>query len=382
MTSTKDAVRVLALCAVIASALPLVYRFFSSPVAGIPLAAALLGLVYFVLMDARTSLTGELYARRLGTVNAALLIFTLAFPFLLFALYKFVRPARDIPFGLITTIFVKPTVYVAYVLAVLAITRQRFGSLNLDRVWLTALAVALYSSTVFWLAASAPWSVGFSLGASGGVPIVALAVYAALLPLCFVMPSGSAVAIRQSKVLNSGLRAWCSLMLAAIVIWGVASELLKFTSNYELMRKFSTLGFWLAPIASVFPLILLTLCYRLWVAAGHPGDRGTAKITGTILVVVIAACAGISTLVSIGNLLIWFPLSSWQTLNKVASILRGFELWALMLLPLVIARLLASPAGSMGNAASGPDPKPQTPRAFGTRRPAQILAPSSVTRPG
>ena len=344
----RDAFRVLLVCGVIASVLPFVYPYFSYLIYGIPVGLALAGLAYFVLIDAKSSLTGEAFARRLGKVNAALLIFTFAFPFMLFAFFKLVNPSRDAPIGLVITLMIKPIVYVAYVLAVLAITRQRMASLNLDRTWLIALAITLYSLTVFWLTASAPWSVGFSLGASGGVPNPAIAIYAALLPLCLVVAAGSSAEARQRKVLDSRLRTICAVILSAIVILGVGHEwLTKFTSNYELMRISAQLSFWLAPLVAAFPLAILVLCFRLWDAAGRPGDGSQAKTLAAIIASAIGAIAVLNTAVFFLSLVWSFSFPAWRTVYSFTAVLRVFELWGLMLLPLVIAWMLRSANGAI-----------------------------------
>ena len=284
MGDNKYLVRVTGIFVILGAilAIPLLNHLLFTPLFGPLIALAAAALIYLLLTENRTSVTGEVYALRLGKANAALLIFTFGWPFLLFGLYKLVSPGRDIPFGFIATTIVKPYVYLFYVIAVLSVTKKRLRSLNLDSSWLVVLAFPMFSSVVFWLAASAPWSVSFALGAVGGIPDVLLAIYTVLIALCLAAPAGSNIETRQREVLNSPLRHFCSVLLLTIVIYHVANDIVRTTSNYELWSVFSRIGSYLAPLSAAFRLAAIALCYQLWVAAGRPGEHPSVKVRSCI----------------------------------------------------------------------------------------------------
>ncbi len=343
MTDKQAVLRVASLFAVAGAFLPFLYLFVFSPIFGPIIGIAFLGMAYLVLSESKTSLTGEAFARRLGRANVALLIFTFAWPILLFGLYKLVSPGRDIPFGFIASIFVKPAVYVAYVIAVLAITKKRLGSLRLEASWLIVLAVAMYSTIVFWLSASAPWSVSFALGSVGGIPSASLAIYSALIALTLVSPAGSEEGLRQRAVLDSPLRTFCSVMLATIVILHVGGQLLSTTSNYDLMRFMMNVEGWIAPLTSAFRIAMLALCYQLWVAAGRPGEDKPVIWVAKAITVVLAASATYSFILSVIITAIYltqFQVPGIEKAGNLGAYLRMAELLGLMLMPLAIARLL------------------------------------------
>jgi uncharacterized membrane protein YhaH (DUF805 family) len=280
---------------------------------------------------------GNSFARAIGRCNAALLAVTFAWPFLLYAVL--------VPFGapgiaaMVVSLFLKPVIFLIFVVCVVAICKRRLRAVGLSNWWLVGLALMLLAGTQFWMAASAPWSVGFSIGYMGGVPSTAATAFAALAALCFA-PTNVEPAWSNSKY----LKFFFSGLVVATMLQVAEQLLLYFTVNYSLMHAANTASFFASPFMYAAPIICALLGYRWWMENGRTGLATRAHSIVSAMTWFVLVSALVLTVVNAAMIPVYLTgvrLDSLARVFQIIDMVRPLQLVVLMLLPLAIGKMLA-----------------------------------------
>jgi hypothetical protein len=288
----------------------------------------------------------EEFANALCWRNAALLALTLGWPFMLMTLTRSRACAVDScgAVALVFSMYLKPLIYLGFVVSLVGPVLRRLRDVAVPRWYLIPLLLLLLQGGGFWLAASAPWSVAFVFGLSGGVTPVVLASFAFLTFFAFASPQYAD--IRSFRI--------PSMLLIA----SAALTALPFAFAYSGVALFSgprsgavmALLFWPYWVLDVVPAVLAVLAFReLGQSADTRGAIGKATLVLGSLMVAAAAIALMSSIFAMASRF-FVDRSSSASLNieAVASYARLAELIILMLLPFLSRLYFKDDAAHVG----------------------------------
>ena len=218
--------------------------------------------------------TKEGFATALARRNIVLLALTFGWPFMLYAvMWQFGLHGIA---GFAISLYLKPVIYIVFLLFVVAICRSRFKDIGLSYWWLALLAMLLLLGLVFWTVASAPWSVGFALGAMGGIPPSAIASFSCLAALC-VLPSGY---FKGPVPLTSGRKRNPApalvILLALCLVSEIAWLAISFTTRFDVMTIIARARSWVSPAFDAIPIIIGMCIYRE--ITTQPSQSGATRL--------------------------------------------------------------------------------------------------------
>lgn len=332
---------------------------------------------------------GADFADALGWRNAVLLVATLSWPFLLGSAVS-ATSCRNVggacgALALVLSLYVKPFVYLIFLATLLPWTIRRWRDAGLPRLLRIPLVAMLVMGKGFWLVASAPWSVGFVVGAGGGVAPVVPAGFACLLALA-CLRTWPSVDGRSKRELSSWVWLATGLYLAVLLFQGFAAAYahkLILANPHDAGAKLSSVLIVSTVLAGIrrivenlLPLAAAIVAAKEWHDAGRPGEGSLAVRIATAGAGFVAVASVILLIVDLVNVGVLVPMPTGglpngshpasalaQVVLPVANAIRIAELMVLMLLPFAVSPILGG-----SSAASAPEPvRPQ----YGEPTPAQ-----------
>ena len=342
-------------------------------------------------------LDGADYATRLGWRNVTLVALTLGWPLLLGGFFS-AAACRGPGCGVLAlalSLYVKPLVYIIFVLSLLPIVVPRLRDAGVSRFMLLPLGALLLTGIGFWTIASAPWSVGFMLGAIGplgGVPPVVTAAFAVLVALAFLQP-------HLGEWSDDRFPTWLRLFVgatAAVVLLNLGSAGWAYANPKTALGLLAAGG--TAPIMvlaraqtlllDAVPLVAVVVCYRQWEEAGRPGSgdveygivaAGGALVAAASVAIVCADLAGYLSAFGQASSIapprpglakgVSGPANGLALLQVAKSWLHLIQIVALLLLPFAVAGLLDGDGGAPLPSVGGGAP-PSSPSVLAPRRDA------------
>ena len=171
------------------------------------------------------------FAAAAGWVNALFVGVTIAFPFLLYGLLS-ISGCRSTggacgALGLVLAIWIKPMIYLAYVLSFLGLAARRLRDASLPAALAFGLFVLMLSDLQWGIVMGAPWSVGFATGYGGGLPLSLMAGLACVGALS-LLPPLSSNAERDRRTLSPA----AFVLLALLMLVAISSLISVFNSMF------------------------------------------------------------------------------------------------------------------------------------------------------
>lgn len=349
-----------------------------------------------------SSASGAQFARGLAWRNIALLSLTFGWPFLLAAIVD-VSGCRGVggacgAVAFVATIYLKPLVFIAFMLSLLPLTTCRLRDARLSYALVLPLGLILLVTIGFWIIASVPMSIGFWLGSIGqGVPGTVPASFACLLALSFVRAGATlprpVIALLAVICVNLLLT-----VLPMLLIW-----LLPISVTMALLGSAMKLAPALMPwgvldrlLIDTLPVVMVGFCYLEW---QRDSKRSQPSGPGWLL-----AAAGVIVIVAAGVILVADVILAFNsggalgvlaaasrpgaanapgvgTMLQVLQVQNGFriaQVLILMLAPVVVAVFLNGSAAPEGAPTHGQGPalgKPGGPAPGPGRRRAGTIQP-------
>ncbi len=323
------------------------------------------------------------FAAAAGWVNALFVGVTIAFPFLLYWLLSISGCQRVGgacgALGLVLAIYIKPMIYIAYVLSFLGLAWRRLRDAGLPSVLALGLFVLMLSDVQWGLVMGSPWSVGFATGFRGGFPRALMAGLACVAALSMLPAWGSggshAVAGEDGRrtlspaamglIVLMMIVAVASLITIATTMFGgmIVWYRLLYAGPFSFIHQPASLA------VAATPLLIVPLCYREWLAMGRPGNGSPWAAAIAVCVAIIAVGSAVGVVLGAWT---WVAQllgirGGWQTVTAILNWTAMPELLALLVLPWLLRFLPAAPAASTEPAAPPPRGTQPGPVAFGRR---------------
>ncbi len=300
----------------------------------------------------------EDYSKALGWRNVALLVLTLGWPFMLFTLARSTNCAMDTcgAVSFVFSLYLKPLIYFGFITSLVAPILRRLRDMEMPRWYVAPLLLLLSQGIDFWLVASAPWSVAFAFGSSGGVTPVVVTGFAFLTFFAFASP-------RDAD--SRSFRALSMLLIASLLL----PALPVFVAYASILPHRAPLSMFVITILSLpellldlVPAILAVLALRE--LGPTPARRDAIGKAIVVLGSLIAMAAVIALISDIFALTSRFFISEASPVRLkimvAASYARLAELIILMLLPFLSGVYFANEADYPDSAANlAPIPKGQ-----------------------
>ena len=324
------------------------------------------------------------FACAAGWVNLLFVLITLAFPYLLYGLLSISGCQRTGgacgALGLVLSIYIKPLIYLAYVLSFLGLAIRRLRDAGLPALLAFGLLVLMLGDIQWGMVASAPWSVAFVTGYGGGFPHALMAGLACVAALSMLPAWSSETGGAERRALHPAVLVLLGLLMVVAITSVVTVVTMMSGGLLPWMRLLYSgpfailLAFGRVAVAAT-PLVIAILCIREWFAMGRPG---VGSAWGGAMAVCVAAIA-------VGSVVAAF-LSGWTSMSMLLRI-RGIwqvsagllnwtalpELLALLVLPWLLRFMPSASTGAPVPPAAPPrrmppsGPAPPVRAAFGRR---------------